>query len=126
MTRHRRTTLSLATATVTVSPRWVVTAMLISRAALADDAEAPGPPPPTGAEIELARQAATIAAQGDQLAAQQQAIERLQAALDADAKARAAAKPAVESAWSHVTISGLLQIDATTRQSSEDELRQSG
>src|SRR5439155_26534322 len=81
---------------------------------------------PSEAEVELTRQAVTLAAQGEQLAAQQQAIERLQAALDAEAKARAAAKPAVESAWSHVTISGLLQIDATTRQSSEDELRQTG
>lgn len=56
-------------------------------------------------------------------------------AIDAEHKARLAADlaartapeaPAVRSAWSHLTVSGLVQVDAGLRQSSEDELRQSG
>jgi hypothetical protein len=49
------------------------------------------------------------------------------ARLDADAAAKAApAQPAVHSAWPGLTLSGLVQIDGAIRQSSEDELRQSG
>ena len=68
-------------------------------------------------------------------AALRDAQQALRAAIDAehaarlasDAAARATpAVPAVRSAWPSLTLSGLVQVDATVRQSSADELRQSG
>jgi uncharacterized coiled-coil protein SlyX len=49
------------------------------------------------------------------------------ARLDAEAAARAAPQvPMVHSAWPSLILSGFVQIDAIVRQSSEDQLRQSG
>src|SRR6185295_13381446 len=78
--------------------------------------------------------AALADARRDQ-AALREAQQSLQTAIDAERDARraadAAAKaapvvPAVHSAWPQLTLSGLVQIDAALRQSSDDELRQSG
>lgn len=101
-------------------------------------------------------QAAALAEAMRKLAEQQQAIDKLSAALaddqrargelrdaqealrgelDAERRARLAAETAaravppvslVRSAWPTLTLSGLVQVDATARQSSVDELRQSG
>jgi hypothetical protein len=126
-------------------------------------ASSPAPPPEPAPDPEtrarLDDQAAALAAAAQQLAAQQQTIDGMAAALadarrdqaalatsqqalrdaiDAEHRARqgaeAAAKaapavppaPAVRSAWPQLALSGLIQLDATTRQSSQDELRQSG
>ena len=104
----------------------------------------------------LDEQAAALGEASRKLAEQQQVIDKLSAALaDAqrdeaalhesqetlrrdvaadrtarlasEAAARAApAVPAVQSAWPTLRLSGLVQIDAAVRQSSSDELRQSG
>jgi uncharacterized coiled-coil protein SlyX len=101
-------------------------------------------------------QAAALAEATRKLAEQQQAIDKLSAALaedqraqaelrddhqavrselDAERRSRLAAETAakavppvsvVRSAWPTLTLSGLVQVDATARQSSADELRQSG
>jgi uncharacterized coiled-coil protein SlyX len=114
----------------------------------------PGPDPETRARLD--EQAAALTDASKRLAEQQQLIDgmsaaladarreqaqlaasqqAMQAAIDAERKARqdaeAAAKaappvPTVRSAWPTLTLSGLVQVDAAVRQSSEDELRQSG
>ncbi|TMQ09454.1 MAG: hypothetical protein E6J90_35830 [Deltaproteobacteria bacterium] len=116
----------------------------------------PAPASDPEARARLDDQAAALAAADRKLAEQQQVIDglstaladarreqaslaaaqqALQGAIDAERKARldaeTAAKaappvPAVRATWPTLTLSGLVQIDAATRQSSEDELRQSG
>jgi hypothetical protein len=78
--------------------------------------------------------AALAEARRDQ-AALRDAQQQLAGAVDAERASRLAAEaaaravpatPAVRSAWPSLTLSGLVQVDATVRQSSQDELRQSG
>ncbi|HEX3758303.1 MAG TPA: hypothetical protein VHW23_06335 [Kofleriaceae bacterium] len=114
----------------------------------------PEPDPETRAKLD--EQAASVAEATRKLAEQQQVIDGLSAALaeakrqqddlataqrtlgdalaaerkarlDAEAAAHAAPQaPTVRSSWPQLSLSGLVQIDATVRQSSEDEVRQSG
>lgn len=114
----------------------------------------PGPDPETRTKLD--DQAAALGEASRKLAEQQQLIDGMSAALadarreqtalgqaqqalrdaidaehrarlDADAAAKATpAAPAVRSAWPALTLSGLVQVDGAIRQSSEDELRQSG
>lgn len=99
----------------------------------------PGPDPETKAQLDA--QAAALAKTAEQLAAQQKAIDALTArdaelakALD-DSQAALAQKLAAEKAdrdaaisktKSAVTAGGFVQVDAAIRQSSQDELKQSG
>jgi uncharacterized coiled-coil protein SlyX len=122
--------------------------------AAAPPAPAPELDPDTRARLD--DQAAALAEAAKKLAEQQQAIDKLSAALaddqraqaelrddhqalrgelEAERRARLAAETAaravppvavVRSAWPTLTLSGLVQVDATARQSSADELRQSG
>jgi hypothetical protein len=79
----------------------------------------------SAALAEARKDQASLAAAQQALQGQVEAERKIR--LDAEAAARAApATPVVRSAWPSLTLSGLVQIDATARQSSEDELRQSG
>ena len=117
---------------------------------------APAPELDPDTRATLDDQAAALAEATRKLAEQRQAIDQLSAALaddqraqaglrdaqqalrdelEAERRARLAAETAaravppvslVRSAWPTLTLSGLVQVDATARQSSVDELRQSG
>jgi hypothetical protein len=129
------------TASVTASLRacFVIGAIVASTTAaygqpVAD--ETPPPPPPDPAAIVDARLAAQQKTIDDLIAAQAALAAKLDAAnasqqalgdrLDTEARARADAKPVVHSAWPQVTVGGFLQVDAAMRQSSSDQLKQSG
>src|SRR5512140_1464755 len=120
----------------------------------AQPAPPPGPDPEIRAKLD--EQAAALADANHKLAEQQQVIDgvslaladarreqaalvtehqALREAIEAEHKARidadlavksTPAVPAVRSAWPSLTLSGLVQVDASLRQSSEDQLRQSG
>ena len=112
-----------------------------ARSQPASSEPAPEPDPQAAA---LAKATAALAAQQqllDELAARDAALakqiddaktaqQQLAAALDHEREDRlAATKPAppgVRSAWPQLTLGGFFQVDATMRQSSEDELKQSG
>ena len=116
-----------------------------------EPAPPPPPPPDPGPETQkkLDEQATALAAASESLATQQRTIDsmgqaltqalqgqdELRQSIEAERQARlvveeaakaSAAHPAVRSAWSYLTISGFLQVDSAIRQSSEDQLRQSG
>jgi hypothetical protein len=152
MIASRFTTSSSATASVTGWPRArFVIGAIVAWSTAAYGQPAPEPSPPSPVPPAPAPAPDPVAKVMDQLAAQQHAIDELvareaalakalddahaaQAALaarvDADRQDRLAATssapPVVRSAWPQVTIGGFLQVDATARQTSSDQLRQSG
>ncbi len=90
-------------------------------------AEPPPPPPPVNqAELDAIAEAnARLDSLGAALAVAVQREAALQQAIDAEHAARVAAE-AKANTPPHIVLSGLLQVDAATRRSSVDQLRQSG